>query len=80
MISGPQLKRQGKQVQVRVLFIRKQGDKAYIITNHHVVEGAQELEITFDDGTKTEGTLVGSDMWTDLAVIEIDAANCQNGH
>ena len=56
-------------------FIKKQGDKAYIVTNHHVVEGAQELEITFDDGTKTAGKLVGSDMWTDLAVIEIDAAN-----
>ena len=52
---------------------KKAGDKAYIVTNHHVVEGAEELEITFDDGTKTEGKLVGSDMWTDLAVIEIDA-------
>ncbi len=52
---------------------KKQGDKAYIVTNHHVVEGAQELEITFDDGSKTAGKLVGSDMWTDLAVIEIDA-------
>ncbi|WP_203248296.1 S1C family serine protease [Sporosarcina beigongshangi] len=54
---------------------KKQDGKAYIITNHHVVEGAQELEITFDDGTKTAGKLVGSDMWTDLAVIEIDAIN-----
>lgn len=54
---------------------KKQGGKAYIVTNHHVVEGAQELEITFDDGTKTAGKLVGSDMWTDLAVIEIDATN-----
>ncbi|MER2089195.1 MAG: trypsin-like peptidase domain-containing protein [Sporosarcina sp.] len=52
---------------------KKQGDKAYIVTNHHVVEGAQELEITFDDGSKTAGKLVGGDMWTDLAVIEIDA-------
>lgn len=52
---------------------RKQGDKAYIVTNHHVIEGAQEIEITFDDGSKTAGDLVGSDMWTDLAVIEIEA-------
>ena len=37
------------------------------------MEGAQELEITFDDGSKTDGKIVGSDMWTDLAVIEIDA-------
>lgn len=52
---------------------KKEGDKAYIVTNYHVVENAQELEVTFDDGTKTKGTLVGSDMWTDLAVVEIDA-------
>ena len=75
MISGPQLKRRRKQEQDQALSIRKQVDKAYIVTNHHVVEGAEELEITFDDGTKTEGRLVGSDMWTDLAVIEIDAQN-----
>ncbi|MGG0668925.1 trypsin-like peptidase domain-containing protein [Lederbergia citrisecunda] len=53
---------------------KKEGDKAYIVTNHHVVENAQGLEITFDDGTKVDGRLVGSDMWTDLAVVEIDAA------
>lgn len=52
---------------------KKKGDKAYIVTNHHVVKGAQELEITFDDGSKTAGKIVGGDMWTDLAVIEIDA-------
>ncbi|MGN7385985.1 S1C family serine protease [Sporosarcina sp. SAFN-015] len=54
---------------------KKEGDKAYIVTNHHVVENAQGLEITFDDGTKVDGRLVGSDMWTDLAVVEIDAAH-----
>ena len=54
---------------------KKQDGKAYIVTNHHVVEGAQELDITFDDGTKAEGRLIGSDMWTDLAVIEIDATD-----
>lgn len=54
---------------------KKEGNRAYIVTNYHVVEGAQQLEITFDDGTKTSGTLVGSDMWTDLAVIEIDSKN-----
>ena len=35
------------------------------------------LEITFDDGTKTDGRIVGSDMWTDLAVIEIDSASVE---
>lgn len=51
---------------------KKANGKAYIVTNHHVVENAEMLEITFDDGTKTDGRLVGSDIWTDLAVIEID--------
>ena len=52
---------------------KKQGDKAYIVTNHHVVEGAQELEITLMMVQRQTGKIVGSDMWTDLAVIEIDA-------
>lgn len=51
---------------------KKLNGKAYIVSNYHVVEGAELLEITFDDGTKTDGQVVGSDMWTDLAVIEID--------
>ncbi len=51
---------------------KKANGKAYIVSNHHVVENAEMLEITFDDGTKTEGKLIGSDIWTDLAVIEID--------
>lgn len=50
---------------------KKEDGKAYIVSNHHVVENAESLEITFDDGTKTEGKLIGSDIWTDLAVIEI---------
>ncbi|MDS9471859.1 S1C family serine protease [Sporosarcina pasteurii] len=57
---------------------KKENGKAYIVSNHHVVEDAEMLEITFDDGTKTEGRLVGSDMWTDLAVIEIDDESVEN--
>ena len=56
---------------------KKLDGNAYIVSNHHVVEGAEMLEITFDDGTKTDGRLVGSDMWTDLAVIEIDSASVE---
>ncbi|MGO4928062.1 S1C family serine protease [Fundicoccus sp. Sow4_D5] len=51
------------------------GDTAYIVTNHHVVDGAQALEIRLTDGTTVEGTLVGSDELSDLAVIKMDAAN-----
>ena len=47
------------------------GDRAFIVTNHHVVEGAKQIEVTLEDGSKAEAQLVGSDMWTDLAVISI---------
>ena len=49
-----------------------ENNKAYIITNHHVVEDAERLDITLADGTKKEAKLVGSDIWTDLAVITVD--------
>lgn len=47
--------------------------EAYIVTNNHVIENAEKLEITLADGSKKEATLVGSDMWTDLAVIKVKA-------
>lgn len=53
---------------------KKEGGKAYVITNNHVVEGAKSLEVTLVDGTKVPAKLVGSDIWTDLAVLEIDDA------
>ncbi|HST05023.1 MAG TPA: trypsin-like peptidase domain-containing protein [Chloroflexia bacterium] len=46
----------------------------FIITNDHVVEGQQSLQIIFSDGTKTDGTLVGADPFSDLAVIKVSAA------
>lgn len=49
------------------------GNEAYIVTNYHVIEDAQKLDITLADGTKKEATLVGGDVWTDLAVIKVDA-------
>lgn len=48
-----------------------EGDRAFIVTNYHVVDGAKQIEVTLDDGSKVEAQLVGSDMWTDLAVISI---------
>ncbi|WP_232726032.1 S1C family serine protease [Bacillus sp. FJAT-42315] len=51
---------------------KKAGGKAFIVTNNHVVEGAEKLEVSLADGTKVPATLSGSDIWTDLAVIEID--------
>ena len=49
------------------------GDKAFIVTNNHVIEGAKQLEVTMQDGSKEQAQLVGSDVWTDLAVISISS-------
>ena len=47
----------------------------YIITNAHVVEGADSLKVVLYDGSTYEAELIGSDSVTDLAVIKIEAAN-----
>ncbi|KZE37551.1 2-alkenal reductase [Bhargavaea cecembensis] len=60
-----------------VIYKREEG-KAYVVTNNHVVEGASQLEITLEDGTKVPARLLGADIWTDLAVVEIDDADVQD--
>jgi serine protease Do len=52
---------------------KKGSGKAYIVTNHHVIENATDLEVTLSDGTKLPAKLRGSDPWTDLAVIEVNS-------
>lgn len=54
--------------------IYKKDEKfAYLVTNNHVVEGAEKLEIILSDGTRLDGELVGADTYSDLAVVRIDA-------
>jgi serine protease Do len=47
-------------------------ENGYIVTNNHVIEGAQEIMISLADGRDIPGTLVGGDRRTDLAVIKIE--------
>lgn len=47
--------------------------EGYIITNHHVIDEADSVSVTFEDGRRYEASLVGSDELTDLAVLKIDA-------
>jgi serine protease Do len=56
---------------------KKANGKAFIVTNNHVIEGADQLEVTLADGTKIPATLKGSDPWTDLAVLEVDGSSIQ---
>ncbi|MDR7074055.1 S1C family serine protease [Fictibacillus barbaricus] len=57
---------------------KKAGNKAYVVTNNHVVEKASQLEITLSDGTKLKGTLRGTDPLMDLAVVEIDGSKVKD--
>jgi len=47
----------------------------YILTNHHVVEAADQIEVAMADGRKAKGHIIGSDPETDLAVIKIEMGN-----
>ncbi|MBO4107115.1 S1C family serine protease [Streptococcus suis] len=52
---------------------KKDGDVAYIVTNNHVIDGAEKIEILLASGEKIQGELVGSDTYSDLAVIKISS-------
>jgi len=47
--------------------------KGDIVTNQHVVDGASSVTVKFDDGSSYKGTIVGTDVSTDLAVVHVDA-------
>lgn len=51
------------------------GAQGYILTNNHVVEAADEIEVALADGRKASATIVGTDPETDLAVIKINLNN-----
>ena len=51
-------------------------DKAgHIVTNYHVVEGAQQIEVSFSNQDTYKATLVGTDASTDLAVLQVDVSS-----
>jgi serine protease Do len=50
-------------------------NSGHILTNNHVVEGAQKLYVTLANGKQMEGSIVGADPQTDLAVVQVKALN-----
>jgi serine protease Do len=57
---------------------KKEGGKAYVVTNDHVVADASQIEITLSNGTKLKGKLRGTDPLMDLAVVEIDGSKVED--
>ncbi len=51
--------------------------QGHVVTNYHVVEGADKVEVDFPSGYKTLGTVVGMDLDSDIAVIKVDAPDDQ---
>ena len=52
-------------------------DKAYILTNNHVVDDADRIRVKFQDGREFDAEVTGRDPQSDIAVIEIEASNLQ---
>src|SRR6266545_1629998 len=47
-------------------------DQGYILTNNHVVEGTKEVNIILSDGTEEKAAIVGTDIYSDIAVLKTD--------
>lgn len=60
------------------VYFEKQGNTAYIVTNNHVVQGGSEVKLVMSSGKHIQGTVVGTDEFTDLAVIKVPASDFQN--
>lgn len=52
---------------------KKNGKDAYLVTNTHVINGASKVDIRLADGTKVPGEIVGSDTFSDIAVVKISS-------
>lgn len=53
-------------------FYKKEGKKGYLITNHHVIEGATQIKVKNINGIETEAHLLGSDAYSDIAVLSVE--------
>jgi len=47
-------------------------DKGYILTNNHVIDGVTDVTVILSDGTQEKATIVGADMYSDIAVLKTD--------
>jgi serine protease Do len=54
------------------VIVERRGDKVYVLTNNHVVEGAEEIKLNLNDGRTFAGELVGGDPLRDLALVSFE--------
>jgi len=47
-------------------------DQGYVLTNNHVIDGVKNVKIILSDGTQENATIVGADMYSDIAVLKAD--------
>lgn len=52
-------------------------DYAYVVTNHHVIEGADTVEVVLMDESNVEAKILGGDVFTDLAVLQMDSSHVE---
>lgn len=65
-----------KQVSSGTGFVYKKDDKnGYIITNHHVIDGATTVKVTNIEGQTVEAKVLGSDEYADIAVLSVEASS-----
>lgn len=51
---------------------KTEGNDAYILTNHHVIDNADTIKITYSDDSETNAKLIASDEYADIAVLKVD--------
>jgi len=67
--SGPQQEKRRASSLGSGVIVSSEG---YVLTNHHVIESADEIEVLLSDGRRSSAKVVGSDPETDLAVVKVD--------
>ncbi|EPZ52865.1 MULTISPECIES: S1C family serine protease [Alicyclobacillus] len=60
------------------VYFYKNGNNAYIVTNNHVVEGGTKVDIVLQSNKRVQATVVGTDPYTDLAVLKVPVSNFQS--
>lgn len=60
------------------IIFRKAGTIAYIVTNNHVISGANEVDVSLPNGQRLKASIVGADATSDLAVLQIDGSKVDN--